>query len=416
MAIKISCPNCDRSYNLADSMAGRLIRCKDCEETFRVDQPDADDGAIVAEELRSTRKSAITSRRSRETAAEDDDRPRTKKKSNKSGGLPVGLLVGGGVGLLLVVGVIVLLVVLLGGGNGKLTAENVAKVKMGMSEREVIALVGQPTETIDPRIEAGKLGLPAGDVGNALLAKIPKAMKWSKNDINLVVAFVDGKATTIIGGSSGDAAKTAVAPPTGGITFHASEPPAQPPSQPPVAQPQPPVTQPQPAPPPDESKLTKENFAKLKVGMSEQEITALIGNPALSRPAQPSGKVLIWGTGLNIVQVQIVSEKATSITGLGIFQSNPTPMPVTGLPGPAPGPATGPAPNPGSKLTAENLAKVQLGMSEKQLTDLLGPANQTANRTIRQGTVTTTIRTLGYVSPMGRVTFLFRNNQLVGRQ
>ena len=39
MAIKIVCPNCQTTYNLAEEQAGKKVRCKQCEAVITVGPP-----------------------------------------------------------------------------------------------------------------------------------------------------------------------------------------------------------------------------------------------------------------------------------------------------------------------------------------------------------------------------------------
>ena len=338
MAIKISCPNCDRKYNLADTMAGKTIRCKDCEKQFRVDDPDAEDGLISEADAR-RRRSTIGAksrkadfddededdrprRRSRYRDEDDDDRPR--KKKSKAGGVPVALLVGGGVGLLLIIGVVILLVCLLG-GNGKLTAENVAKLKQGMTEQEVIDLLGTPTATVDPGKAADNMPKLGGDFGKmadqmnkAFGQLIPKTMTWNNNkDINVTVTFAAGKVTGWVGGPKLD--------------------------------------------------------------------NAVANNPAPNPNPNP------------------------------FANPNPNPNPV---PNPMPMPEPDPDPNaitskPGGQMTPENMNRVQLGMSQRQVVELLGQPNQRLLVSQRRGNVSVITKVLKYNSGSEVYSYEFQNNQLI---
>ena len=52
MPILMSCPSCGREYNLADTMEGKTVRCKDCDETFTVADPGDDAGFVTADSRR----------------------------------------------------------------------------------------------------------------------------------------------------------------------------------------------------------------------------------------------------------------------------------------------------------------------------------------------------------------------------
>jgi hypothetical protein len=75
-----------------------------------------------------------------EEEAEEEKRPKKKKKRRRSsgGGIPGWVWIAGGGGVVVVAVVAILLLVLSGGSS------NLSKVKQGMTEKEVIALVGPP--------------------------------------------------------------------------------------------------------------------------------------------------------------------------------------------------------------------------------------------------------------------------------
>ena len=60
MPVSLSCPRCQTSYNLADSLRGKSVRCKKCEEIFPVlESPkrgmfeDADQAALADDRIAS---------------------------------------------------------------------------------------------------------------------------------------------------------------------------------------------------------------------------------------------------------------------------------------------------------------------------------------------------------------------------
>ena len=61
------------------------------------------------------------------------------------------------------------------------------------------------------------------------------------------------------------------------------------------------------------SKISQENFAKLQDGMSEQEVTAILGSPTESQSASVlgvSGTVSRWASGDAVITVRFVGGKA----------------------------------------------------------------------------------------------------------
>jgi outer membrane protein assembly factor BamE (lipoprotein component of BamABCDE complex) len=394
MAIKCACPNCDRSYTLADNMSGKTIRCKDCEKTFTVE--DADEGVMSADDVRRKRTASVASGSSRGGHDDDeDDKPRRRsknrdeededegppKKKKKQSGAPVGLIIGGGIGLLAIIAGVVVLIVLLAGG-GSLTAANIAKLKEGMTESEVIALIGSPTQTIDIGALGGLLGAP---VGNG------KELVWTnQKDLTVNVSFENGKAKHIIsldlnnifgGNPLGNPKLPGVNPP--GFNPPVVNPPG---FDPPVFNPpvfNPPVIAPKPPPDP---RLTKDNIRKLKKGMSEQELTNIVGPPTnktdFAVVGDPSKKCFMWSNPALAIDFTVwaTNNKADSIIGHDIFSgiydgfdkpTNPAPGPGP-IVGPNPNPGPGPGPIVGPKPAGVDVKQLQPNMTEQQITTMFG--------------------------------------------
>ncbi len=162
MPIQTSCPNCDAPYTLADTMAGKQVRCKTCQQVFAVkgtslgkpqrsaaeddleakvkprgprtsrpprDEDDLDRPRRRRDEADEDRPRAgkagrrhdedAPRRRSRDDDDDDDRRPRQKKSNNMP--LIIGLIAGG---VLLVGGGITLAIVL---GSKKTPEEELAE-------------------------------------------------------------------------------------------------------------------------------------------------------------------------------------------------------------------------------------------------------------------------------------------------
>jgi predicted Zn finger-like uncharacterized protein len=145
MPISVQCPACKQGYTVADTQAGKHVRCKSCAGTFQV--PNAEDVADVlpVEEPAAPRR--------RPPALPDawdfePERPQPRPAVRQPG-VPVWVWLVSGGGLLLVIVIAVVLLLTLGGG-GKITPENAERVQPGMTEAEVRAILGAPTEVIDP--------------------------------------------------------------------------------------------------------------------------------------------------------------------------------------------------------------------------------------------------------------------------
>jgi predicted Zn finger-like uncharacterized protein len=124
MPIRTTCPHCQTVYTLADNLAGKKVRCKNCDEVIAVRGAAARDTEERIQEgpgrgvpARSVREEepARPRRRSR-----DGEPPRPRKRSGMSGVLVIGLVVGI-LGLFLIGGGIVAAVMLLGRSSDKVT-------------------------------------------------------------------------------------------------------------------------------------------------------------------------------------------------------------------------------------------------------------------------------------------------------
>ncbi len=169
------CPGCDRELKLPQGADGRKIRCPSCKTPLLVS--DGERSLVGARETnvragRPERRSRLDDedeapRRSRRADPEDRDYDRPRKRRKRSrGGIPLwAWLTGGGVLLAAVLGLVIIL--LLNKGDGY------EKIKTGMSETEVIAIMGNPTESVT--------------FGNF------KLLGWKQFNKGIVVYLQDGK-------------------------------------------------------------------------------------------------------------------------------------------------------------------------------------------------------------------------------
>jgi len=179
MSIKISCPHCEREYNLPDTKEGKTLRCKGCQETFvaRVRRARGPD-----EEKRRSRKSAPDDESDERS---EEERPRRKKR-----GVPLWIWLAGGGGLVAVTAVVLVLV--LGGGSGgsggKITNENFKKIQNGMLEADVGTILGAPSyATNDPTNPLGKLN------PEEVKFRANKTLVWQSGSNRIHVDFVEGR-------------------------------------------------------------------------------------------------------------------------------------------------------------------------------------------------------------------------------
>lgn len=167
MTIKARCPGCGEGYNLADTMVGKKVKCRACERIFPVkaiaDDPPGEEEVMEVEAVEDAPRSRPRDRdrdrddrrrdrdddrprRSRRDDEDEDDRPRRKPAA---GGMPPwGWYAIGGGGLLLFILLMTCIIFMANsGGSNNLNAANFARVQHGMNETQVIAILGQPTET-----------------------------------------------------------------------------------------------------------------------------------------------------------------------------------------------------------------------------------------------------------------------------
>jgi len=65
------------------------------------------------------------------------------------------------------------------------------------------------------------------------------------------------------------------------------------------------------------SKITKENYDKLEMGMEYKEVTALLGNPD-SCSDSLNVKSCIWGSETKNIKVNFLSDKVVVFSGTGV--------------------------------------------------------------------------------------------------
>lgn len=106
MSISATCPGCSASYQLADTMRGKKVRCKSCSEVFLVGgKPAAPDRDENEEGIQASPRPP--KRVARYEEDEDTDRPRPRRRPRAKGGssalVPL-LIVGGVVAIVLILG------------------------------------------------------------------------------------------------------------------------------------------------------------------------------------------------------------------------------------------------------------------------------------------------------------------------
>ncbi len=274
MPIKTACPRCAKAYNLADSLSGKQVRCKSCDTPFYVNGGEEEEAfACELADEESPRKRSRPSarderddedgrprRRKKDQDEEEAEAPRSRKKrkSKSSMGLVIGLVAGGG-GLLLII-LIVALVLILGGSS--FSVENFKKIRAGMTEQEVIALVGRPDQTLD----MGGFGIKS------------KSLIWRNRHGDFTVSMLNGKVLTAVSvGKNGNMGIN-----MGGGDF------------PQVNFPNNPMPG-----------MQKQDWNKLQIGMTEQQVIALFGQPANNQTLE----------GIHVIHANVTQQEVMGPNG-----------------------------------------------------------------------------------------------------
>jgi hypothetical protein len=127
--------------------------------------------------------------------------------------------------------------------------------------------------------------------------------------------------------------------------------------------------------------------------------------------------VRVAGTGARVVGI-IGRANKSNVTGLGLLIQLEVKAPAT-----KPGETTTRAPNPvaapagSSKLTRENFDRVQNGMTEDQVREILGPPGGSSDNTVTTNASTTRTKTFTWrqVNPTLTVTVTIRNEKVSGK-
>ena len=118
MSVRVKCPSCDESFNLVDTLVGRRVKCRHCQQPFVAAAEAPDDAELGAAIQDQPRRVAARTRRDddadsprRRDDERDDDRPRRRDRDDdgQPRGTPWGWIVGGGIAAVFVVGLIAVL-------------------------------------------------------------------------------------------------------------------------------------------------------------------------------------------------------------------------------------------------------------------------------------------------------------------
>jgi hypothetical protein len=212
--IETACPDCRKSYSLADTQRGKTVVCRACKATFVVE--DEED----RRPSRASRRDEEDDRPSRRTRRDEDDRDRdpdrrpsrrdrdeeeegrrtNKKQRSGGGGLLLWLLIGGGGGLLLLCGGVVVAFLFAIGkiGPNRVTKENFNKVQRGMSQAELEDVLGLGKDTTEQSLaELERVGGKA--LANAMRQSGYKFLTWERGENKITATLRQNKAQSFTG-------------------------------------------------------------------------------------------------------------------------------------------------------------------------------------------------------------------------
>jgi hypothetical protein len=176
MPIATSCPNCRTKYTLADNQLDKTVLCRGCQRPFLVsedvpagqtfkrpgssgerprlreddrrrDDYDRDRDRDRDRDYRDRDRDRDRDYRDRPHSADPHDL-RDRPRRRREGGIPVvvWLMIAGGATIVVIVGTVVALIAFGAFGGGTVTMANYQKLRTGMTEAEVVAIMGKPHE------------------------------------------------------------------------------------------------------------------------------------------------------------------------------------------------------------------------------------------------------------------------------
>jgi outer membrane protein assembly factor BamE (lipoprotein component of BamABCDE complex) len=311
MTIQATCTRCGMRNSLANATDGKTQQCRGCGSPF--------------------------------TVPENSRAGRTAQEATPQAGR-VGLmtvwLIGCGaaaaLGLLtLIGGGIVLAVVFWPANTPGPTAAQFDRIRAGMSEKEVVALLGPPHADVN---------LPPVLAHVAPIGVDPartKDLAWrGASNATFRVVLVDG----FVAGALGTDGKNVYAP----VVANAAGPGG-----------------PNPGPaaggPPAAREAMEANFRKLRLGMTKAELIAILGQPMATLDV--SGELIFQNTVGDSIVVVVRDDKVVKADAR--INGEPIPLEAGDLP-----PAA-------AKATADGFRKVRRDMTERQVVALLGPPDKT---------------------------------------
>lgn len=171
MAVKCQCSNCGQTYNLADEMVGKKVRCRDCKEAFLVrrrtgigsSRPPREEIAVAIPAVDDDVKEQPEPAPGRRASVNDDDplpsppRRRKVRSKRKASGPPVMLIVGGSIaGVLLIGGIVTVVLVLANQGPDGVSSSGPQRATQGAQPPSGAGV--QPVQAAQPATSAPSSG------------------------------------------------------------------------------------------------------------------------------------------------------------------------------------------------------------------------------------------------------------------
>jgi predicted Zn finger-like uncharacterized protein len=340
MSQRTVCPACGTSYAVAEGVQGKKTRCKKCNQVFR----------IVLASLPAAGASPSTENPF-STFQVQAPSPTVRKKASpnrKAVVIALGVLV-----LVVIAGALVAIfwgkggvLPLVSGANSRVTDATFQQVKLGMSLAEVQGILGKGTRLPDDEVPAAlKEQIDNPEVAGKIDWFEPRGWyQWVGSQGTIFVGLSERNNTdrvTVLAYAKPGSLKLECS-----TQFGKTIPETKPGKSSPladagkeeVAKPKPDAPAPSPSriKPTDEQlrqALTQENYAKLRKGMTEQEVKDILGPPVTSRVVERHAgfevRQAIWQLGQSFI---IVAFQNGKLSGMDSGDGSGGPLPSAKAP------------------------------------------------------------------------------------
>jgi hypothetical protein len=138
---------------------------------------------------------------------------------------------------------------------------------------------------------------------------------------------------------------------------------------------------------PPTQKSTKDNFEKVKDGMSEKEVTDIMGSPAASVELDPKNLKGMLPKGVEIPEIPAIPLPGVALPKFTMksWEEGDTVFEVVLQDGKVVGKNSGPkkgSEKAAAKVTKENADKIKIGMTKAEVEAILGPGKVSAGQKI----------------------------------